>query len=131
LLTLPFGIAQGTKLRPVIHSGSFIGIEVPVWDIADNFGDTNLLVTNMAQANDLPHRLRSMRETTGGNAPEVAKVAAFSQAHGVDLHTVELYVLSQDSLDAAVAKVIADTGHIDVLIPGHRIDGHLIKVPAS
>ena len=51
--TLPFGIAQGTKLRPVIHSGSFIGIEVPVWDIADNFGDTNLLVTNMAQASDL------------------------------------------------------------------------------
>jgi ribulose-5-phosphate 4-epimerase/fuculose-1-phosphate aldolase len=51
--TLPFGIAQGTKLRPVIHSGSFIGSEVPVWDIADNFGDTNLLVTNMAQASDL------------------------------------------------------------------------------
>ena len=51
--TLPFGIAQEVKLRPVIHSGSFIGAEVPVWDIADNFGDTNLLVTNMAQANDL------------------------------------------------------------------------------
>jgi len=51
--TLPFGIAQGTKLRPVIHSGSFIGTEVPVWDIADNFGETNLLVTNMAQASDL------------------------------------------------------------------------------
>jgi ribulose-5-phosphate 4-epimerase/fuculose-1-phosphate aldolase len=51
--TLPFSIAEGTKLRPVIHSGSFIGAEVPVWDIADKFGDTNLLVTNMAQANDL------------------------------------------------------------------------------
>jgi hypothetical protein len=37
----------------VIHLGSFIGIEVPVWDIADNFGDTNLLITNVAQANDL------------------------------------------------------------------------------
>jgi hypothetical protein len=37
----------------VIHSGSFIGIEVPVWDIADNFGDTNLLITNVAQANDV------------------------------------------------------------------------------
>src|SRR6202035_1247690 len=36
--TLPFGIAQGTKLRPVIHLGSFIGIE----DVADNFRDTNL-----------------------------------------------------------------------------------------
>ncbi len=44
LLTLPFGIAQGTELRPVIHSGSFIGTEVSVWDIADKFGDTNLLV---------------------------------------------------------------------------------------
>ena len=51
--TLPFGIAQGTKLRAVIHSGSFIGAEVPVWDIAERFGDTNLLVTNMAQAKDL------------------------------------------------------------------------------
>ena len=26
---------------------------MPVWDIADKFGDTNLLVTNMAQASDL------------------------------------------------------------------------------
>src|SRR6266481_2821692 len=40
--TLAFGVANATKLRPVIHSGSFIGTEVPVWDIADNFGDTNL-----------------------------------------------------------------------------------------
>jgi ribulose-5-phosphate 4-epimerase/fuculose-1-phosphate aldolase len=55
--TLPFGIAQATKLRPVIHAGSFIGSEVPVWDIADNFGDTNLLVTNMAQGRDLANRL--------------------------------------------------------------------------
>jgi HCOMODA/2-hydroxy-3-carboxy-muconic semialdehyde decarboxylase len=50
---LPFGIAKATKLRPVIHSGSFIGSSVPVWDIADKFGDTNVLVTNMAQARDL------------------------------------------------------------------------------
>ena len=51
--TLPFTIAQATKLRPVIHAGSFIGSEVPVWDIADRFGDTNLLVTNLEQARDL------------------------------------------------------------------------------
>ena len=29
---LPFGLADGTPLRPVIHSGSFIGANVPVWD---------------------------------------------------------------------------------------------------
>lgn len=54
---LPFGIANGTKLRPVIHSGSFIGAHVPVWDIADHFGDTNLLVSNMAQGRDLAQTL--------------------------------------------------------------------------
>src|SRR5262249_32578226 len=35
------------------HSGSFIGGKVPVWDIRKKFGDTNLLVTNMAQGRDL------------------------------------------------------------------------------
>lgn len=50
---LPFAVTS-TPLRPVIHSGSFIGARVPVWDIADHFGDhTNLLVTNMPQARDL------------------------------------------------------------------------------
>ena len=54
---LPFGISK-TALRPVIHSGAFIGAHVPVWDIAEKFGDrTNLLVTNMAQARDLARAL--------------------------------------------------------------------------
>jgi HCOMODA/2-hydroxy-3-carboxy-muconic semialdehyde decarboxylase len=56
---LPFGIANGTPLRPVIHSGSFIGAHVPVWDIADRFGDTNLLVANMEQGRDLAATLAS------------------------------------------------------------------------
>src|SRR5579862_6850831 len=35
--TLPYGITK-TKLVPVIHSGSIIGTDVPVWDIAQQFG---------------------------------------------------------------------------------------------
>jgi ribulose-5-phosphate 4-epimerase/fuculose-1-phosphate aldolase len=54
---LPFGIANGAPLRPVIHSGSFIGAQVPVWDIADRFGDTNLLVSNAEQGRDLAKTL--------------------------------------------------------------------------
>ncbi|HWF38183.1 MAG TPA: class II aldolase/adducin family protein [Candidatus Acidoferrales bacterium] len=50
---LPFGLTSATPLRPVIHSGSFLGARVPVWDIADNFGDTNLLVANCKQGRDL------------------------------------------------------------------------------
>ncbi len=53
---LPFTISD-TKLVPVIHSASEIGPDVPVWDIADKFGDTNLLVTNAAQGRDLADRL--------------------------------------------------------------------------
>jgi ribulose-5-phosphate 4-epimerase/fuculose-1-phosphate aldolase len=50
---LPFGLTNATPLKPVIHSGSFIGSNVPIWDIADTFGDTNLLVANVAQGQDL------------------------------------------------------------------------------
>jgi ribulose-5-phosphate 4-epimerase/fuculose-1-phosphate aldolase len=58
---LPFAIT-GVPLRPVIHSGAFIGAHVPVWDIAERFGDrTNLLVTNMAQARDLARALGANR----------------------------------------------------------------------
>ena len=54
---LPFTITK-PPLRPVIHSGAFIGAQVPVWDIAERFGDsTNLLVTNMTQGRDLAKRL--------------------------------------------------------------------------
>ena len=58
---LPYGITTA-KLTPVIHSGSIIGTEVPVWDIADKFGtDTNLLVRNMDQGRDLAKRLAGNR----------------------------------------------------------------------
>ena len=49
---LPFSISE-TRLQPVIHTASDMGFDVPVWDIRDNFGDTNLLVTNEAQGRDL------------------------------------------------------------------------------
>jgi len=51
---LPFTISKKVRLRPVIHNVGDMGCEVPVWDIADKFGDdTTLLVTNMAQSRDL------------------------------------------------------------------------------
>jgi ribulose-5-phosphate 4-epimerase/fuculose-1-phosphate aldolase len=42
--TIPFGVSK-VALRPIFHMGSVVGAHVPVWDIADEFGDTNLLVT--------------------------------------------------------------------------------------
>jgi ribulose-5-phosphate 4-epimerase/fuculose-1-phosphate aldolase len=57
---LPFTIST-VPLRPVVHMASFIGARLPVWDIRDNFGDTNLLVVNMTQGRDLAGRLGAER----------------------------------------------------------------------
>ena len=55
---LPFSISKKIRLRPVIHNVGDMGHDVPVWDIADQFGDeTTLLVTNMEEARDLAHCL--------------------------------------------------------------------------
>ncbi|UPG95911.1 SDR family oxidoreductase [Luteibacter aegosomatissinici] len=70
----------------------------------------------------------SMRNTAGRNAAVVEQMAAFSQDNGVDLRTVELDVQSQDSADAAVARIIAAAGRIDVLM--HNA-GHMVFGPAE
>jgi len=42
---LPLAITK-TSMRPALHSASVIGHNVPVWDIRDEFGETDLLVTS-------------------------------------------------------------------------------------
>ena len=49
---IPYGVT-GTPIRPLIHMAGALGPVVPVWDIADRFGDTSLLVTNMDMGHDL------------------------------------------------------------------------------
>ena len=44
-------------LQPVWHQACSIGLHLPVWDIHDKFGDTNMLVTNLAQGADLAKAL--------------------------------------------------------------------------
>ena len=54
---LPFSISK-TPMCCVAHVASDMGNHVPVWDIADKFGDaTNLLVINMAQGRDMAPKL--------------------------------------------------------------------------
>jgi ribulose-5-phosphate 4-epimerase/fuculose-1-phosphate aldolase len=62
LSILPFSISRSVHLRPVIHTGRVLGGEVPVWDIADEFGSaTNLLVVNMDQGRSLARAVGSGR----------------------------------------------------------------------
>jgi len=56
---VPFTVVQSARLKPLLHVAAGIGAEIPVWDIRDRFGDTNLLVTNLAQGQDLAEKLGS------------------------------------------------------------------------
>ena len=70
----------------------------------------------------------SMRGTTGRNAAQVADVEKFARDNGVDLRTIELDVGSQQSVDAAIAKIVAEQGRLDVVI--HNA-GHMMFGPAE
>ncbi len=49
---VPFSVT-GAPLRPIGHTCAPIGQNIPVWDISDNFGDTDMLVVTMEQGRDL------------------------------------------------------------------------------
>jgi HCOMODA/2-hydroxy-3-carboxy-muconic semialdehyde decarboxylase len=49
---IPFGVT-GLKLKPLLHMCASIGHDVPIWDSQAKFGDTTLLVENMAMGRDL------------------------------------------------------------------------------
>ena len=59
---IPYGVT-GTPLRPIFHLAAVIGEQVPVWDIRDAFGDTDMLVTTMDQGRDLATTLGDGRVT--------------------------------------------------------------------
>ena len=70
----------------VAHVASDMGAHVPVWDIADKFGDeTNLLVINMAQGRDMARML-------GKNSVVLMRGHGFSAAADGLLKLVRLSV---------------------------------------
>ena len=69
-----------------------------------------------------------MRETAGRNAPQVKAAADYAREHGVDLRSVELDVSSDASVDQGIASIIAEHGHLDVIV--HNA-GHMSFGPAE
>lgn len=70
----------------------------------------------------------SMRAVDGRNATVVAEMVELSARESIDLRPLELDVQSDASVDAAVSKLIAENGRIDVVV--HNA-GHLMFGPAE
>ena len=70
----------------------------------------------------------TMRDIDGRNAARAAEARDWAKAHGADLRPLELDVLSQASIDAAVAAVVAEQGRLDVVVQNA---GHLVVGPTE
>jgi ribulose-5-phosphate 4-epimerase/fuculose-1-phosphate aldolase len=57
---IPFSVT-GVPLRPISHRAASIGAEIPVWDIATEFGETDMLVRNVEQGRSLARALGARR----------------------------------------------------------------------
>ena len=66
----------------------------------------------------------SMRDPEGRNSANASRLRA--SAAGSDLRVVELDVQSQESADRATAKILADSGELDVVVhnAGHLTIGY-------
>jgi HCOMODA/2-hydroxy-3-carboxy-muconic semialdehyde decarboxylase len=65
---IPYSVTK-TPMRQVIHTAGGMGAHVPVWDMREDFGDTDMLVRNLDQG-------RSLARTLGSNA------AVLMRGHG-------------------------------------------------
>ncbi len=70
----------------------------------------------------------SMRDLSGRNAHRAEEVAAWSRDNSADLRTVELDVQSEESAHAAVDRIMAEHGRLDVLV--HNA-GHMVYGPSE
>jgi len=116
---LPFSISKTTRLRAVVHTAGCMGANVPVWDIRDKFGDTNLLVTNTEQGRDLAAALAS-------NNVVLMSAHGFAAAGRSLLEAVRISVYLPKN--ARVYLQALHLGEVRVLSPG-EIENKLVKNP--
>ena len=69
-----------------------------------------------------------MRATTGRNSTQVEAVNRYAKDHQVDLRAIEMDVAIDAPCDAAIRRIIADEGHLDVVV--HNA-GHMSFGPAE
>ncbi|GAB7542283.1 SDR family oxidoreductase [Cupriavidus sp. 8B] len=70
----------------------------------------------------------TMRDVQGRNRDRADELRALAKSRHIQLHPLELDVLSQESADAAAAAIVREQGRIDVVMQNA---GHLVVGPAE
>ncbi|WP_204252032.1 SDR family oxidoreductase [Phyllobacterium zundukense] len=89
-------------------------------------GIGKLTAESLAEAGHIVYA--SMRDVDGRNKQRADDVRAWAKARNADLRPLELDVLSQESADAAVATIVSEQGHLDVVMQNA---GHLVIGPTE
>ena len=119
---IPFGVT-GVAILPIYHMASVIGHEIPVWDIADRFGETDLLVREAAQGDDLvaalgPRTVVLMRGhgcvVTGADVRQAVFAAIYLERNAALLATAramgDVRALSAAETERAAAMLRGNAG---------------------
>lgn len=69
-----------------------------------------------------------MRDIAGRNTRAAVSAADYSREFGVDLHSIELDVSNQASIDAAIATILSAVSRLDVVV--HNA-GHMVLGPTE
>ena len=105
---IPYGVT-GVALRPIFHAAALIGADIPIWDIADEWGDTDLLVRTMAQG-------RSLARTLG------PRTTALMRGHGSVVAGPNLKAIAQACIymerNALLQMQAMALGSVRYLTPG-------------
>lgn len=89
-------------------------------------GIGKLAAESLARAGHIVYA--SMRDVSGRNAARAEGIRRWAKEQNVVVHPLELDVLSQGSADAAVATIVKEQGHLDMVMQNA---GHLVIGPTE
>jgi len=69
-----------------------------------------------------------IRSISTRNQQAAADAQAYADEHGVELRPIEMDVTDQESVDTAIARVVHEAGHLDVVV--HNA-GHMVLGPTE
>lgn len=106
---IPFGVV-GTPLQPIFHVASFLGEGVARFDTRERFGDTDLLIRNMALGRALAEKL--------GTAPVALMRGHGSVAVGASLREAVYRAVYTEVNAKLQSEALRLGGAVDYLSPG-------------